>query len=198
MIYLYDNAIVEDLQKSFNKDTVNSTVKVVSPENFAELVAQMQQDTVTFPVIALSRADTISIDSRLNNFTRCQKGVVSVLDPKTNELYYEKSYPIKLSYDLSVFTTNTADMDELLKELIFKYTAMYFLTVKLPYECARKIRFGVSIDSDYGIEKQSSSSEYIQEGHIYQSTVRLVCDGCVIVSYTPAKLSRMITEVDFE
>ncbi len=196
MLYLYDNAIVKDLQNSFDSDNANdSVVKVISPESIISLVAQMKEDAVKFPVVALDRKPGTSIDTNRTNFTRIHKGVQSVIDPETNELYYEKAIPINLEYDMSILTTNTADMDELVKEILFKYTSMYFLTINLPYECNRKIRFGVVIDPD-GIERKSGSYEYLSAGQLYETVIPIRCEGCVLVSYTPAKLVRVTHEIE--
>lgn len=197
MLYVYDNAIVDDLSKSFNSTNVdNPVVRVVSPENAIGVAAQIQNDHIQLPIAMLTRSDDINIDTDRTNFTQMHKGVQSVLDPETNLLYYEKAIPIKLAYSLTLLTTNTSDMDELVRELIFKYTSMYFLTIQLPYECKRKVRFGIRIDSGSTIARSSSSGEYLEKGQLYQSIISLVCDGCVLVSYTPAKLKRSAYEVE--
>lgn len=196
MLYLYDNAIVDDLIRSFNPDNIdNPVVKVISPEQIVGIAAQIQNDEIAFPIVAVSRPDAINIDNDSLNFTKMHKGIQSVIDSKTNELYYEKSIPIKITYDLTILTTNTVDRDELVRELLFKYTSMYFLTIKLPYECSRKIRFGVTLAPDSEIEYTSSSADYIEKGQLYQSIIHLKCDGCVLVSYTSAKLKRMSHKV---
>lgn len=199
MIYLYDNAIVDDLIKSFNPNVVeNPVVKVIAPEHIHSIAAQVQEDKLSFPIIVLTRNENTPIDTDRMNFTRAHKGVASVLDTETNELYYEKAVPIKLSYDLTILTTNTADRDELIKELIFKYTDMYFLTLTLPYYCKRKIRFGITINTESDIKNSSGVVEYIEEGKLYQSIIPLRCEGCVLVSYTPAKLKRTAYEIEAE
>lgn len=191
MLYLYDNAICEDLQKSFNTTGKNApVVKVFSPEHVLELVAQIKEDKISFPVIALERIEPVKIDQSRANFTRLHKGVVSVFDNEKNNIYYEKVVPVKLAYRLTALTTNQVDSDELTRELIFKYTNMYYLPIKLPYEANRHIRFGVRIDPDMDISTQSSSSQYISEGKLYDTSMQLECEGCVLVSYTPVKLKR--------
>lgn len=196
MIYLYDQAIVKDLQRSFSDAAGNSVVKVVDPEGIISLAAQIKEDQVSFPLVALSRDPDNSIDVERYNFTYAHKGVQAVMDQKTNNIYYEKVVPIKLSYKATILTTNTADMDEMIRELIFKYTQMYFLSIDLPYECDRKIRFGVEIDPEGSIERTSGSYEYLQSGKLYQSIVSLVCRGAVLVTYTPAKLRRLTHEIE--
>ena len=196
MIYLYDDAIVDDLLKSFNDDVANPVIKVFSPDQVIGVIAQAQDDKITFPFITLERPDEISINSQLSNFTRMHKGVSAVIDKTTNNIFNEKAIPVNLSYILSVFTTNQYDMDEIIRELIFKYVSMYFLKIKIPYESKRDISFGVIIDQDYGLQKRSGPSEYTETGQIYQSSITLRCEGCVLIHYTPAHLNRHVTRVE--
>ena len=195
MVYLYDKAICKDLEQSFNPENVeNPVVKVIDPEGSIGLAAQIQNDEIKFPIVSVTRDDNFAIDTDRWNFTRAHKGVASVIDNKTNELYYEKVVPIKLSYNLSLLTTNTADMDELFREILMKYTSMYFLKIKLPYECERYVRFGVVVEQD-NIEKSSGSFDYIEGGKLYETVIPLRCEGCVLVTYTPSKLKRSDVQI---
>lgn len=196
MLYKYDNAIVDDLKRSFNPENVpNPVVSVISPDQIVGVAAQIQNDSIKLPIIALTRNQE-QIDSTRTNFTAMHRGVATVIDNATNELYHEKVIPITLSYNLTIITSNTADMDEMIRELMFKYINMYFLTIKLPYESNRKIRFGVSLSKDSEIDRTSGVSEYRSEGKLYQSILTLNCEGAVLVSYTPVKLKRLEYEID--
>lgn len=196
-LYLYDNAVIDDLNRSFNPvDGAAPVVKVVPPEQVIGIAAQVHNDEIKFPIVALTREEELVPDRDLMNFTWLHKGVQSVLDKETNNLYYEKRIPIKLSYSLTILTTNTVDRDELIKELLFKYASMYFLTIKLPYECDRKLRFGICISPDADIRYSSGVAEYIESGQLYQAIIPLKCEGCVLVSYTPAHLKQTIYEID--
>lgn len=196
MLYKYDNAIVDDLKRSFNPENVpNPVVSVISPDQIVGLAAQLQNDSIKLPIIALTRNQE-QIDSSRTNFTSMHRGVATVIDNETNELYHEKVIPITLSYNLTIITSNTADMDEMIRELMFKYINMYFLTIKLPYESDRKIRFGVSLSKDSEIDRTSGVSEYRSEGKLYQSILTLNCEGAVLVSYSPVKLKRLEYEID--
>lgn len=195
MLYLYDKAICDDLSKSFNSDSgVNSTVRVIDPEGSIQVLAQLQNDEVKFPAVMLTRSDDFEVDSERWNFTRAHTGVPVQLDNSTNELYYEKAVPINLNYSLTILTTNIADRDELIRELVMKYTQMYFLMIKLPYECSRYIRFGVSAEFQ-NMQHSSGTFEYLQAGSLYQTIIPLKCEGCVLVTYTPVKLKRTEIEV---
>lgn len=199
MIYCYDNAFVDDLKKSLNPANVpNPVVKVIDPENVTGLAAQMQDDNIRYPIVAVTRSEDVQVDTDRTNFSRIHKGVVSVIDPDTNELYYERAIPITLSYALTVLTTSTAELDEIVRELMFKYSSMYFITFTLPYECKRKVRFGVTLDTTSNIDRSSASGEYLSSGQLYQAIVPLRCEGCVLVSYTPAKLRRIQYDIDYK
>lgn len=198
MIYLYDNAIADDLKASFNPDNVpDPVVKFVSADQIIGIAAQKQNDNIQFPLVSLARKpNSVQIDRQRMNFSRAHFGIASVLDKKTNNLYYEKAVPITLEYALTVLTTNTAHRDEIVRELLFKYLNMYYLTIKLPYECDRKVRFGVSISSETDIDYSNGSSEYAESGSLYQAIIPLRCEGCVLVTYTPAHLVRTISDVE--
>ena len=190
MLYIYDKAIAEDLSRSFTPyGQASPSVKVVDPEAAIGIAAQLQDDKVSFPLVVLNRNPDTPIDSTRMNFTRLHAGVPTVFDEKTNELYHEKVVPIDLKYAITVLATNVADLDEMVRELIFKYTDMYFLTVTVPYESKRKIRFGVVIDSE--IERSSGVAEHINQGRLFQAIIPLKCEGAVLVNYTPVKLRRL-------
>lgn len=196
MIYLYDNAIVDDLQSSFNTDINNPVVRVVSPDQVIGIVAQIKEDQVSFPIVALERVTPIDVDENRYNFTRAMTGVDTVFDKDTNNFYKEKSIPINLSYTLTALTTNQEDMDELIRELIFKYTSMYFLKIRVPYESKREITFGVIIDKDAGINQTSGVSEYVESGQLYRTSLTLRCQGCVLLNYTPVHMTRNVYNVE--
>lgn len=196
MIYLYDNALVEDLNKSFNPDVSHPVVRVISPDQVIGVASQLQDDKLSFPIVALERPDSIELDTNRSNFTWMHRGVEAVFDKKSNNFYHEKSIPISISYVLTILTTNQADLDEILRELIFKYTSMYFLSIRIPYESKREISFGVVIDQNSGIQKKSGLSEYTETGQLYQSSLLLRCEGCVLIHYTPVHLKRGVVEID--
>lgn len=196
MLYLYDNAIVEDLRDSFNvTDSGKPVVCVVPPEDIISIAAQVQDDEIHFPMIAVARENNIPVDNELSNFTRLHQGVATTFDNVNNEIYYEKAIPLKLSYNLVCMGTNTADVDELLREIMFKYTSQYFLSIDTPYESKRKIRFGVRVNPEEEIEWYSTTSNYLQEGKLHSAGIRLYIDGAVYLHYTPQKLRRFSTEI---
>lgn len=197
MLYLYDNAIAKDLQSAIDPEgTMNSHVKVMDAQGIIGLMAQLEEDKIAFPLVCVMRDEDITIDQKRSNFTRAHSGHVEVIDPETNNLYLEKAIPIELKYALHVLTTNTADMDELVRELLFRYTSTYFITMDKPYEAKSKIRFGISIPPGTQIRRESGAGEYLKEGKLYETVIPLNCEGAIMLNYTPKHMERMITEIE--
>lgn len=195
MLWAYDEAIVEDLRSCIDPSGgMNNTIKVIGNEGLMGIFAQMKEDKINFPAIFLDRNNDTPLDSKRYNFTRMHKGVPAVLDPETNNLYLEKCVPIELKYSLHVLTTNTTDMDEIIRELLFRYSSVYFLSLEVPYESKRKIQFGISINPDTSISRKSGTLENLKSGQLYESIVELECQGAVLLSYTPRHLQRAVLE----
>jgi len=197
LLYLFDRAIVDNLKASLT-DEANKNVFLTTAENYPGILAQMQDDTIGYPLILLHREDDMPIDTGLYNFTRARFGVPCVFDNDRNNVYYERAVPVNLQYTLRILSTNVADRDELARELFYKYMSMFFLTIQLPYESDRKIRFGIEVDRDYGLTNESSAAEYTQTGALYQSTMKLITRGCVYLTYTPRHVKRPVMSSDIK
>ena len=193
MLYLYDQALCDDLKSSLT-DELNKNVFLTDADNYPGILAQIQDDTITYPLLLLHRDEDTPIKTDRMNFTRYQFGVPCAFDNKTNNVYYERALPIEVNYTLRILSHNVADTDELARELFYKYISMYFLTIQLPYESDRKIRFGVQVDMEYGIKRESGGSEYLSSGALYQSTIHLKTEGCVSLTYTARHLTRNVID----
>lgn len=195
MLWVYDEAIVEDLRSCIDPSGgLNNTVKIMGEDAITGILAQLEDDKIKFPAIFLERQSETPLDNRRYNFTRLHRGVPTTIDTETNTLYFERSAPIQLKYNIHVLTTNIVDMDELIKELLFRYSSMYFITAEVPYESKRKIRFGISINPDMDITKKSGNSQYVESGRLYESIIELECQGAVMLSYTPRHMQRAVLD----
>ena len=189
MLYLYDSAVIDDLKRTIDPEgEANPSVIMCTVENYQDIVAQMHEDKITYPLIILIRYDDMSIKKDYRNFTRAMKGVPAEFDTKTNNVYYERAVPVDLQYTMYILCTNVADRDEIAREIYFKYLSMFYLHIETPYEAKRRIRFGIQIDEDAGINNESGAAEYTQTGAIYQTQLTLKTHGCVWLHYTPRHL----------
>ena len=201
MIYLYDNALVDDIKRTLDPDGgANPNVLCITIDQYQSVLAQLQEDKISYPVILLVRDDDMPIKKDGINFTRAKFGVPVGIDPVTNLVYYERAVPVDLRYTMQILSTNVADRDEIARELFFKYESEYFLHIELPYEIKRRLRFGVKVDKDFGIQNSSGTSQYIEKGSIYQSTIEILTDGCVWIHNTARhlKVQRMSKDIKIE
>lgn len=195
MLWAYDQAITEDLSNCIDPSgSASNTVKMMGEDGMIGVYAQLQDDRIRFPAIFLDRHPETPLDQTRYNFTRMKKGIPAVIDPETNNLYLEKVVPIVLKYDLHVLATKTADMDEMMKEILFRYSSLYYLTMEVPYESKRKIRFGVAINPDTQISRKSANSEYLTGGTLYESILELECQGAVLIHYTPRHMEGLLVD----
>lgn len=195
MLWAYDETIVNDLSSCIDPTGgANNTVKMMGDGGMMGVFAQLQEDKITFPAIFLQRHSETPLDRSRFNFARLHKGVPCVYDSERNDIYTEKAAPIELKYDLHVLATNTTDMDEMLRELLFRYSSMYYLTMEVPYESKRRLRFGIAINPDTPIRKMSGNTEYVQGGTLYESVLELECQGAVLLHYTARHMTGLVTE----
>ena len=193
MLWAYDQAIVKDLSSCIDPSSkASNTVKMMGDEGMMGVFAQLQEDKITFPAIFLNRHAETPLDATRYNFTQLHKGVPAVYNPEENNIYLEKAIPIELKYDLHVLTTNTIDMDEMIRELLFRYSSMYYITMQVPYESKRNIRFGIAINPNNSIQRKSGVSDYVQGGKLYESIAELECQGAVYLNYTPRHMEGVV------
>lgn len=193
MLWCYDNAVTADLASCIDPEGgANSTVKMMGEGGMMSIFAQLQDDKITFPAVFLQRHQETPLDPKRYNFTRMKKGVATTYDPEKNNIYFEKAVPIDLKYDLHILTTNTVDMDELQREILFRYSSMYYLTMEVPYESKRQIRFGIAINPDTPIRRNSGTTEYLESGKLYESIMELECQGAVMLTYTPRHMQGIV------
>lgn len=185
MIYKYDEAIVHDLKKSFN-DSV-TCISAVGSDGIIDIAAQIHDDKIKFPLIALQRPDNIDIDNSRTNFTHMHAGQITSIDAKSNFVASSAAIPINLTYTLSVLSYNVEDVDEIIRELLFKYINMYFLEINIDYDIQQSIRFGVSVSSTT-IERSSGTYDFLSEGKLNQASISLACEGCVLLQAKKKKL----------
>ena len=196
MLWVYDNAIAADLSASIDTSSeAENIVKVMDSQGIIDIVAQMRDDRVKFPLVCLVRSSDTPIDTSRWNYTRAHFGVPAAYDADKNTVYMEKSLPIQLSYELHVLALNTIDRDEIVRELLFKYNSMYWLSVDLPYESERKLRIGICIDPNSAARSTSSAFEYLTSGTLYETVITLQCHGAVLLSYDGKHCQRLTTDL---
>lgn len=128
-MYLYENAIVNDVNKLFinNKvraviaDSINSGLKRIAAEN---------EDKITLPVIVLT-GGTWTLDD--SNYYSLMHGSEFKRDREDNVTKDVNILPITPEYNMYILAQSSRECDMLTREIIFHYSMHPTLTVNIPY-----------------------------------------------------------------
>lgn len=177
-IRYYDNALTEKI-KGWIKDP---NMKVLSPSDSSRLF-QMKADEnndqpLTLPLIAISRDSEIEIIST-NRRPLTYDGATLRQTQKTTEIL--NAIPIKLSYQLDIYTRYFAEADEYARNFIFNFINYPRLYIEIPYNDAK-----VTHDSTVLITKSLSDTSEIKErlipGQFTRLTLKLMIDDAYLFS----------------
>lgn len=143
-MYLYENAIIEDINKLFT----NSKVKAVLADSLDEALrrnAQAEEDVVTLPFVAITGGDWQLGEY---NFYSLMHGV-EVKQIENNTLSKQlNSMPIIPKYDMYVAASSSRECDMLTRELLFHYLQNPTLTIKIPYGIDDVHTFNIYFESN--------------------------------------------------
>ena len=162
MIYLYDEAITNKFRTIFR----DSRITVQPPDNAIRYVAQLSDDNVTFPLINLNRTDWSIRDSDIS-WAQSRTGVVNRIN-KDNTISVMRAIPIRMEYQVDVYTVDRFTNDEIYRELIFYFLKNPTLEVEIPYTVEGKHVFNFDINPD--IQDNSDTVEHINKGVLYRYT----------------------------
>ena len=162
MLYLYDKVIVEKFKKLFN----DNRITIQPPENAIRYVAQLEDDNVNFPLISLNRTNW-SIRFNDLNFAQSRTGVLNRVNDDST-LSVMKVIPIRLEYQIDVYTVDKPSNDEIYRELLFYFLNNPTLEVEIPYTLDTSHVFNLYFNED--ISDNSDTVEHVNRGVLYRYT----------------------------
>lgn len=189
-MHIYDDAIIEKFRELFNTDKIF----IIPPERAKDTIAQLSRDDITFPLISLDRHGFTLRDSG-SNWTASIKGVADSVD-STGKANIMHTIPIRIQYQLDVFTVDRLSCDEILRELLFYFKLHPTLYVDIPYGLNGKHKFNVFFNSD--IEDNSDTVNHINNGVLYRYTATLYTDDAYLFANTPVDLVYLNPNLGFE
>ena len=179
-MHLYDDAVVEKFKELFGTDKMF----IIPPERAKDTIAQIEKDDVKFPLVSLDRKGFTVRDNAINwSASRMGLAVSITDDGKANIMHV---IPIKINYQLDVYTADRVSCDEILRELIFYFTLHPTLMVKIPYGLNTRHKFNLFFNPD--IEDNSDTISHIEKGVLYRYTANLYTDDAYLFANTPVDL----------
>lgn len=140
-MYLYDNAITENLNKLF----INSKVTAIVCDSLDEAlrrIAAEKEDKITLPVIVLVGGDWDIEDTSFYSYMNGSDF------KRIDELNIDKAVNVisfTPSYEMYILAASSRECDMLTREIIFHYYMNPTLTIKIPYRIDLIHTFNINI-----------------------------------------------------
>lgn len=174
MVYMYDTAIINDLRQIFSDDRIH----IVPPEDAFDLIGTLKEDTIVFPFISLQRPGWQLIDDTKTSHLTFEGKVddISIIDTDDDvedaNITRLQALPIRINYQIDVWTESRKENDAIMRELIWYYTLYPTLNVDVEYEnIKRKHHFNIFFDND--IEDNSDLTQHSKRGRYFRQTIGL-------------------------
>lgn len=164
----YDDAIVAKFRSIFN----DQTISILPVENAIRFVAQLQNDTVRFPLVSTTRLG-YSLVNNNKNFTAKKIGSFVRRDGENNNIFAQ-TLPIRIQYQLDVFATDRQTCDEIVRELLFFFEDRPTLVAHFGYGLNIDHNFNLFLEDD--VVDNSDTVEHINKGVMFRNTLTFYTD----------------------
>lgn len=186
-IKAYDDAIINRFREVFNDDIIY----ILPVENAIRFVAQLKKDTVKFPLISTMRLGYSIIGNMVNHNAK-MIGSFTKKDGKNNNLFAQ-SIPIRIEYQLDVFTVDKQSCDEITRELIFFFYQHPTLQAHFEYGLDFDHNFNMFLNDE--IVDNSDTVEHINNGVMFRNTLTFYVDDARLFRRKKQKQGEIIADV---
>lgn len=175
----YDDILTIKLRKWLPD---GSTLRVLGPSETKRLFEMTAEDTkdapVQLPIITLNRHKDIEILATTKNPRSYDGLTLSATPDKTLQL---NVIPIKLLYDLVIYTKTEEEIDEYVRNFLFKLINNPVINVHIPYNNAQ-IEHIANIRVLSNVSDTSDISERIFPGQFHSWTIQLEIQDAFLFS----------------
>lgn len=169
----YDDAIIENFRKIFN----DSRISILPVEDALRFVSQLTRDDVTFPMISTTRLGITILSSQVNQAQKT-KGYLVRRDGLNNNLF-ARIIPIRIEYQLDIFSVTRAECDEITRELIFYFYQHPTLVAHFDYGLDIEHNFNLFLNDD--VVDNSDTLEHVNTGVKFRNTLTFYTDDAALV-----------------
>lgn len=186
-VYFYDKALVEHFRTILDDDKIH----ILPVENAIRFVAQLHKDNIKFPLISTTRLGySLRLSDR--NFAAIHTGGFYKRNTDGTNMF-EQIIPIRIEYQLDIFSVDQRTCDELIRELIFHITQNPTLTVEIPYCLDASHVFNIYLDEN--ITDNSDTVEHINKGVLFRNTLTLYTDDAYLFASSKQLQGRVTPSV---
>ena len=168
----YDEAVTQKI-KNWLAD--NSTMRVLSPDESNRLIQLAAEDSgdkpLNLPVIAISRNKDIELLSTIKQ-NRSFDGLVIKSNVAKNSVVHFNVLPIKTTYQIDFYTKTRAEVDEYVRQYLFKLINNPQIIIKIHYN-NYVVEHTANLRVLNTISDTSDISTHIFPGQFYKWTIQL-------------------------
>ena len=185
-IMYYDEALANILQEWINDPKIH----VYRPEEVSWMLQQKGDEAkdkpITLPFIALSRQTEINIENPNKRPLSYSGLTIRLYDKDGKEVHLKSAYklnaiPIRLNYQLDIYTKGMAEATEFVREFVFKLVNNPKVQITIPYNGVN-LKHNSSIQVNPQIEDNSDIPQRLYPGQFTRFTIRFTVDDAYLFS----------------
>ncbi len=171
-ISYYDEAVTQKI-KNWLADS--SKLRVLSPEETTRLIQLTAEDSndqpIKLPLIAISRNKDIEIESAIKQ-NKSFDGLILEKDSAAAATVHLNVIPIKTTYQLDIYTKKRIEVDEYVRQYLFKLINNPQIIIEIPYN-NYVVRHTANLRVLGTVSDTSDISTHIFPGQFYKWTIQL-------------------------
>ena len=177
-IRYYDDALVKKI-KSWVKDPNMRVLSPVDSTRLFQLKSDLENDKpLTLPFIAISRDSNIEIVNTNKQALTYDGAHLEVDEEKSKQL---NAIPIKISYQLDVYTKYFEEADEYIRNFVFNLINYPKLSIEIPYNNSN-ILHNSNIQLESTIADNSDIPERLIAGQFTRMSLKFNIDDAYLFS----------------
>ena len=179
-IYLYEKAIVEKMREITGDDRI-----IITPsENIRNIIPRISSDELQLPLIHMIRNNWRLSDKKshamkmnghiANDFPLFYQGSNEI----NGKIHREHVIPITFNHTFEVWSRTREENDEMIRELIWFFSTMGELTVKIPYGLDREHVFTLELQPE--IIDNTDIVSHKDMGEVFLQAIITTCNDAYL------------------
>lgn len=174
--YNYDKAVIDRLQTVLT----DKRIRISPADTYMSVVAKLQSDEIKLPLVSVTRTGMSKIAERTSHaqiFTG-DLSSTKLVPLSTSDLKKLQFIPIRINYQLDVWSYDREENDSLIRELVWLYSQHPTHLVDIPYGLNIRHNFNIFMDDD--IEDNSDVVNHSSRGEYFRQTLNLYTDDAYL------------------
>ena len=190
-INYYDEAITQKI-KGWLADS--SQLRVLSPDEYNRLIQLNAEDTndqpLKLPVLAISRNKDIEIESTIKQ-NKSFDGLIISKDEATATTVHLNVIPIKTTYQIDIYTKKRIEVDEYVRQYLFKLINNPQIIIEIPYN-NYIVKHTANLRVLNTVSDTSEIATHLFPGQFYKWTIQLELQDGFLFSIPQKKNWRFV------